>query len=49
MRRVSEVGKGIGYGLDYPGIGVRVPVDSYVVQTGSQAQPSSYTTSTAGT
>jgi hypothetical protein len=51
--RDSVVGIATGYGLDDRGVGVRVLVGSefsllHVVQTGSGAQPDSYTRGTVG-
>jgi hypothetical protein len=51
--RDSSVGTAAGYGLDYQGVGVQVPVVSrisllHVVQTGSGVHPTSYPMSTGG-
>jgi hypothetical protein len=53
MSRDSSVGIVTGYGLDGRGVGVRVPVGARfsplrVVQTGSEAHPTSYTMGTGG-
>jgi hypothetical protein len=51
--RDSAVGIATGYGLDYQGVGVRVPVGQeflllHVVQTGSRVHPTSYPMGTNG-
>jgi hypothetical protein len=53
MSRGSVVGIATGYGLDDQGVGVRVPIGSeflllHVVQTGSEAHPTSYPMGTGG-
>jgi hypothetical protein len=50
----SVVGIATGYGMDYRGNGVRVPLVSrisllHLVQTGSEVHPTSYPMGTGGT
>jgi hypothetical protein len=52
--RDSVVGVATGYGMDDRGVGIRVWIESrifflvHVVQTGFEAQPTSYTMGTGG-